>query len=73
VSFYLPELEILISGDTLFNCSVGRTDFPYGNFDDLKRSIRLLYELPDNTLVIPGHGEFTNIGYEKKHNPFVKF
>lgn len=71
--FYLPELEILISGDTLFNGSIGRTDFPYGNFDDLKRSVKLLYELPDDTIVITGHGEFTTIGDEKRYNPYVTF
>ncbi len=73
LSFYIEELNILITGDTLFNGSVGRTDFPYSDFDELKRSIKKLYNLNDDTIVIPGHGELTKIGLEKRGNPFVRF
>ena len=63
---------ILLSGDTLFETSVGRTDLPTGDFHDLADSIRTkLYVLPDNTQVYSGHGGPTSIGYEKKHNYFV--
>ena len=60
---------ILISGDTLFEGSVGRTDLPTGDMQDLVESIRTkLYVLPDETEVYCGHGGSTSIGYEKKYN-----
>lgn len=63
---------ILFSGDTLFSGSVGRWDFPGGSFKDEIMSVKnKLFTLPDNTLVFPGHGESTSIGYEKKHNSIV--
>lgn len=62
----------LISGDTLFYRSIGRTDFWGGNFETLQNSILKLYKLPDNTVVYPGHGENTTIGDEKHKNPFVR-
>lgn len=63
---------ILISGDTLFEESVGRTDFPTGSMSSLVRSVReKLLILPDNTLVYPGHGGMTTIGHEKQFNPCV--
>ncbi len=67
--YYLPEENILISGDTLFCQSVGRSDFPTGSTSQLLRSIgEKLFVLPDNTVVYPGHGDATTIGYEKVHN-----
>jgi glyoxylase-like metal-dependent hydrolase (beta-lactamase superfamily II) len=72
VCYYFPEEEIVFSGDTLFCDSVGRTDLPGGSSSDLVRSIReKVFSLPDLTLVYPGHGEPTKIGYEKQNNPFV--
>jgi hydroxyacylglutathione hydrolase len=63
----------VIVGDTLFAQSIGRTDLPGGDFDTLLHSIRhRLYTLPDPTEVLPGHGPSTLIGFEKRHNPFVK-
>ena len=60
-------------GDTLFAGSVGRTDFPGGNFDTLKESIQTkLFVLGDDVRVFPGHGPETTIGNEKKFNPFVR-
>ncbi|KAA0215848.1 MAG: MBL fold metallo-hydrolase [Leptolyngbya sp. PLA3] len=60
-------------GDTLFNGSIGRTDFPGSDFQTLSRSIRTkLYTLPDDTRVYPGHGPSTSIGHEKRTNPFVR-
>ncbi|MDR2547634.1 MAG: MBL fold metallo-hydrolase [Lachnospiraceae bacterium] len=70
--FYFPEGQLLISGDTLFKESVGRTDFPGGSMKTLINSIRKqLFILPDDTRVFSGHGEATTIGDEKKNNPFV--
>lgn len=63
---------ILFSGDTLFEHSVGRTDFIDGDFNELEKSIYKLYNLPDNTKVYPGHGNITFIGNEKQSNPFVR-
>ncbi len=71
-SYYFEEGGILISGDTLFEGSVGRTDFPTGSMGVLVRSIKQkLFVLPDKTLVYPGHGGSTTIGWEKENNPFV--
>ena len=69
--YYFPEGGFLVSGDTLFADSVGRTDLPTGDMGRLVRSIReKVFLLPDETKVYPGHGEATEIGYEKKYNPF---
>lgn len=69
--YYFEEAGILVSGDTLFAESVGRTDFPTGSMGTLVRSIReKLFVLPEETRVYPGHGESTTIGHEKKNNPF---
>lgn len=69
VCYYVPEEQMLISGDTLFCESIGRTDLPTGNQAKLLDSvIGTLFTLPDETEVFPGHGEDTTIGYEKKHN-----
>jgi len=73
LSFYSPDHKFVISGDVLFQGSVGRTDLPGGDFDTLEQSIRTkLYQLPEDVIVYPGHGESTTIGDEMKSNPFVK-
>jgi len=73
IGFYSAAQGFLIGGDVLFRGSIGRTDLPGGDFDTLIHSIRTqLWPLPDNVLVYPGHGEPTTIGWEKKHNPFLK-
>ena len=64
--------ENLFSGDVLFYESIGRDDFPGGNRQTLTKSIKRLYELPDETVVYPGHNQPTTIGHEKKYNPFVR-
>lgn len=70
--YYFEEAGLLISGDTLFQESVGRTDLPTGSMSTLVRSIReKLMVLPEDTKVYPGHGEMTTIGYEKQYNPFL--
>lgn len=73
--FYTDYLEnpILFSGDTLFQNSIGRTDLPGGDFDKIKKSIKnRLYTLPDETVVITGHGPTTMLYKEKNNNPFVR-
>lgn len=70
--YYFEEDKILISGDTLFQESVGRTDLPTGSMSALVRSVKeKLLVLPEDVKVYPGHGESTTIGYEKKYNPFL--
>lgn len=62
----------VFGGDVLFAGSVGRTDFPDGSFEELQEAIHTkLFPLPDDTIVLPGHGPTTTIGREKRSNPFV--
>ena len=69
--YYCKEEQVLFSGDTLFHGSVGRTDFPTGSMGMLHDSIhRKLFVLPAETAVYPGHGEATDIAYEKRYNPY---
>ena len=69
---YIADEKILFSGDTLFQESVGRTDFPRGSASDLIRAIReKLMPLPDDVTVYTGHDESTLIGYERMHNPYL--
>ncbi len=72
VVFYCAAMNILWTGDVLFKGSIGRTDFPRGDFATLIESIQSqLFTLPDETQFISGHGEVSTIGFEKQHNPFV--
>lgn len=72
LAFYLPEHETVFGGDALFQRSIGRTDLPGGNHQQLLTAIReKLLTLPDNTLVYPGHGPKTTIAEEKSQNPYL--
>ncbi|MBR4197221.1 MAG: MBL fold metallo-hydrolase [Bacteroidales bacterium] len=69
--FCLHSDKAVFSGDALFNRSIGRTDLPSGNFQQLLDNLRTkVLSLPDDYTVFPGHGPETTIGYEKEHNPF---
>lgn len=71
--FYEKNEKVVIGGDVLFRESIGRTDLPGGNHDDLLRNIReKVYTLPEDVTVYPGHGPVTTVGHEKVNNPFVK-
>jgi len=71
--FYCATEDILFSGDLIFSRSVGRTDLPGGNWAALEASIReQVYTLPDETRILSGHGEETNVGDEKENNHFVR-
>lgn len=73
VIFYDETDGFAISGDVLFNGSIGRTDLPGGDLDVLMNSIQTqLFTLPDKTKIYSGHGPVTTIGFEKMNNPFVK-
>lgn len=70
---FIPAEHKLIAGDTLFAGSIGRTDLPGGNYEKIIRSIHTkLMDLPEETIVIPGHGPMTTIGEEKERNPFLQ-
>lgn len=72
VCFYIQSEGLVFCGDTLFCGSVGRTDFPKGSMSQLVQGIKeKLLPLPDDTKALPGHGEYTTIGSEKKYNPFL--
>ena len=72
VCFYDAKRKILFSGDTLFQESVGRSDFTFGDGKLLEQSIiNKLFVLPDEVVVYPGHGQPTTIKHEKAHNPFI--
>jgi hydroxyacylglutathione hydrolase len=73
VAFRLRAARLVFCGDTLFFGAVGRSDVTGGDPKALRRSIQdVLYALPDDTTVHPGHGPTTTIGHEKRHNPFVR-
>lgn len=72
VCFYNEKEGYVIVGDVLFYGSIGRTDLPSGNYDAIKKSIHeKLFTLPDDTVVYPGHGPKTAIGFEKMNNPYL--
>jgi hydroxyacylglutathione hydrolase len=73
VCLYFPAEKKLVAGDTLFAGSIGRTDLPGGSFDKIIRSLHeKVLALPDETVVVPGHGPLTTIGEERESNPFLQ-
>jgi hydroxyacylglutathione hydrolase len=72
VCLYFPTEKILIAGDTLFAGSIGRTDLPGGSMQKIMESLHgTVLSLPDDTVVVPGHGPLTTIGEERESNPFL--
>lgn len=71
VTLYCQAENVAFTGDTLFKHSIGRTDFVGGNMFQIIQSLRMLAQLPDETIVLPGHGERTTIGDELAHNPYM--
>lgn len=70
--FVIPSADAVITGDALFQGSIGRTDLPGGNYPLLIEKLKeRVLTLPDNYMVLPGHGELSTIGDEKKYNPFI--
>ena len=73
ISLWLPPEKKLVAGDTLFRDSIGRTDLPFGDGEQILRSIHEKYfGLPDETVVVPGHGPLTTLGREKRFNYFLQ-
>lgn len=74
LAFYMPAVKIVFSGDALFAGSIGRTDLPGGSLDVLFNSIvRKLLTLDDDVRVLPGHGDPTTIGTERRENPYLQW
>lgn len=73
VSFYCAQEKTVITGDTLFQGSVGRTDLPGGNEQQLLNSLESYLLLPEETIVIPGHGPTSTLREEKSHNPWLRY
>jgi glyoxylase-like metal-dependent hydrolase (beta-lactamase superfamily II) len=73
ICLYFPAEKKLIAGDTLFAGSIGRTDLPGGSFEKIIQSLHgTVLALPDETVVVPGHGPLTTVGEERESNPFLK-
>lgn len=72
VCYVFDEEQIIFSGDTLFCCSVGRTDFPGGDPHYMMQSLQLLYDLDGDYKIYPGHNESTTLEYERRNNPYMK-
>jgi glyoxylase-like metal-dependent hydrolase (beta-lactamase superfamily II) len=72
IVLYIPDLRMAICGDAIFKENIGRTDLKDGNQEQLLDGIQSqIFTLPDDTLLIPGHGESTTVGHEKLYNPFL--
>lgn len=72
IALYFPDSRVVFSGDALFQMSIGRTDLPGGDYDTLIDSIsQKLLTLPDTTVVLPGHGPQTTVGFEAANNPYL--
>ena len=72
VCFCLEDI-IIFTGDTLFKQSIGRSDFEYGDSEQLVRSVKKLFDLPGDRSVLPGHGQDTTLDFERKNNPYVNY
>lgn len=72
VLIYLPDADVAFTGDLIFYESIGRTDLPGGDWRSLLQSIETqVFTLPNETRLLPGHGEETTVGHEKRYNPFL--
>jgi glyoxylase-like metal-dependent hydrolase (beta-lactamase superfamily II) len=72
VMFYLPSEKVLVGGDLIIGGSIGRTDLPDSDHAELDKSIGRIMRLPDETQLLPGHGEVSTLGEERAHNAFVR-
>ena len=71
VCFYCEQEHVMFTGDTLFKGSIGRTDFEGGSMLQIIQSLRMIAQMPDNIVVLSGHGEKTTLGFELAHNPYM--
>lgn len=73
VTFYFKKEKIMFTGDFLFKLSIGRTDLEYGNDIEMYKSLELIKKYDDNTTIYPGHGDKSNLGFEKRNNNFLNY
>ncbi len=71
VTYYFKDENIMFTGDFLFKETIGRTDMPGGNMDEMQKSLNKIKKYPDNTKIYPGHGKLTNLKHEKETNYFL--
>lgn len=71
VTYFFKKDKIMFTGDFIFKNSIGRTDFPTGNFEKMQKSIRKIVEYSDIIILYPGHGDSTTLGLEKKYNKYL--
>ena len=71
VTYYFYEENIMFTGDFLFKGVIGRTDLEYSSFDDMKKSLIKIYKYSDDIIIYPGHGESSNMKYEKINNYYL--
>lgn len=64
--------DVIFTGDTLFRLSIGRTDFPTGNYAEMKSSLKKLFAFTGDFALLPGHGEKSTLNYERKYNPYAR-
>ncbi len=72
VMYHFPEQKVLVGGDLIIANAVGRTDLPDSNHGDLEASIRRVMKLPEDTQLLPGHGDITTLGEQLRINPYVR-
>lgn len=72
ITFFFYDYNFMFTGDFLFKNSIGRTDMPTGNMDQMKESLEKIKEYSDRIRIYPGHGDTTNLGDEKQDNPFLR-
>ena len=70
VTYYFPKEHAMFTGDFLFKETIGRTDIPTGNMEEMRNSLEIIKTYPDNTKIYPGHGDITDLKYEKENNSF---
>ena len=72
VTYYFKDDKMMFTGDFLFYLSVGRTDFEYGDYEEMEKSIRKIKEYPTDTIIYPGHGTKTDLMFEIRYNSFLR-
>lgn len=72
VVFYFFEEEVMFTGDFLFKLSIGRTDLEFGNYSDMIKSLNKIKKYKDEVIIYPGHGEYSNLKFEKENNIYLK-
>lgn len=72
IAYYFENQKLLVGGDLIIGGAIGRTDFPDCSVPDMQKSLQRIMTLPDDTQLLPGHGEPTTLGHERKTNPYLQ-